>query len=158
MCATCHNLETREESAPSLTGMVPPADEDHDTEMPDHDKTPIHRTLPGDEAPWPGREMKNVIICEQKRDRPGHGEADQLRVGRKAGTADGQGLTTKLAEARGGELNAATALRKLRLILERTLTEAEADALDATTANEEQATLRKTLRETEREGEGDGGW
>ena len=42
------------------------------------------------------------------------------------------GLTTKLAQARGGELNAATALRKLRLVLERTLIRAEADALNAT--------------------------
>ena len=62
-----------------------------------------------------------------------------------------QGLTTKLAEARGGELNAATALRKLRLKLVRTLIRAEADALDATNANAEQVSLRKALRETERE-------
>ena len=40
-----------------------------------------------------------------------------------------QGLTTKLAEARGEEFNAATALRKLRLTLERTLIRAVADAL-----------------------------
>ena len=43
------------------------------------------------------------------------------------------GLTTKLAEARGGEPNAAPALRKMRLVLERTLIRAEADALNATT-------------------------
>ena len=66
-----------------------------------------------------------------------------------------QGLTKKLAEARGGELNAVTALRRLRLVLERTVVRAKADALNATTADEEQANLRKTLRETEREGEGD---
>ena len=52
-----------------------------------------------------------------------------------------QGLTTKLAEARGGELNAATALRKLSLVLERTLVRAEADAANATAANEEQVNL-----------------
>ena len=34
----------------------------------------------------------------------------------------------------------------------------EADAINATTANEEQASPRKTLRETDREGEGGGGW
>ena len=50
------------------------------------------------------------------------------------------------------------ALRKLRLELERTLIRAEADALNATTANDEQLILRKTLREIEREEESDGGW
>ena len=45
-----------------------------------------------------------------------------------------RGLRTKLAEARGGELNAAAALRKLRPTLERTLIRAEADALHATSA------------------------
>ena len=54
-------------------------------------------------------------------------------------------MTTKLAEARGGELNAATALRKLRLTLKRTLIRAEADALNATGANDEHVSLRKTL-------------
>ena len=39
-----------------------------------------------------------------------------------------QGPTTKLVEARGGELHAATTFRKLRLTLERTLMRAEADA------------------------------
>ena len=33
-----------------------------------------------------------------------------------------QNPTTKLAEARGGELNAATALRKMKLVVERTHT------------------------------------
>ena len=46
-----------------------------------------------------------------------------------------QNLTTKLAEARGGELNVATALRKMKLVVERTLVRAEADALNATTAH-----------------------
>ena len=46
-----------------------------------------------------------------------------------------QSLTTKLAEARGGELNAVTALRKMRVVIERTLIRAEADALNATTAH-----------------------
>ena len=69
-----------------------------------------------------------------------------------------QGLTTKLAEARGGESNAATALQKLRLTLECTLVRAEADALNASSANKEQAVLRKTFRETERGDECDGGW
>ena len=56
------------------------------------------------------------------------------------------------------ELNAATALRKLRLTLERTLIRSEANAPNATTANEEQIKLRKRLRETERGDEREGGW
>ena len=68
-----------------------------------------------------------------------------------------QNLTTKLAEARGGELNAATALRKLKLVVERTLIRAEADAINATAAHEEQ-TNRRVLRGTEQEGDGEGGW
>ena len=63
-----------------------------------------------------------------------------------------QNLTTKLPEARGGELNAATALRKLRLVVERTLIRAEADALDATNAHEEQTNARRVLRGIEHEG------
>ena len=43
-----------------------------------------------------------------------------------------------------------TALRKLRVILERTLIRAEADALDATSATAEQMSLRKALSDTER--------
>ena len=69
-----------------------------------------------------------------------------------------QNLTKKLAEARGGELNAATALRKMKLVVERTLIWAEADALNATTAYEEQTNVRRTVRRTEQEGDGEGGW
>ena len=69
-----------------------------------------------------------------------------------------QSLTTKLAEARGGELNAATALRKMRPVIERTLIRAEEDALNATTAHEKQANVRRMLRENEHEGDGEGGW
>ena len=47
-----------------------------------------------------------------------------------------QSLTTKLAEARGEELNAATALRKMRLVVERTLIRVEAEDLNATSAHE----------------------
>ena len=57
-----------------------------------------------------------------------------------------QNLTTKLAEARGEELNAATALRNMKLVVERTLIRAEADALNATTAHEVQTNVRRTLR------------
>ena len=46
-----------------------------------------------------------------------------------------QGMTTKLAEARGGELNAATAFRKMKLAIERTLMRSEADAINATNAH-----------------------
>ena len=48
-----------------------------------------------------------------------------------------KGLTSKLAEASGGEINAASALRKMKLLLERTLIRSEADAINATNASEE---------------------
>ena len=41
MCATSHHLETRVESAPPPSDMVYPADEDHDSEMPDQDNAPL---------------------------------------------------------------------------------------------------------------------
>ena len=69
-----------------------------------------------------------------------------------------QNLTTKLAEARGGELNAATAPRKMKLVVERTLIRAEADALNATTAHEEQTNVRRMLRGHEHQEDGEGGW
>ena len=56
-----------------------------------------------------------------------------------------QEMTTKLAEARGGELNAATALRRLRLTLERTLNRADTDALNVAIANEEQMGVGRRL-------------
>ena len=62
-----------------------------------------------------------------------------------------QGMATKLAEARGGELNAATALRKMKLAIERTLLRSEADAINATNAYESDQATR-----TRRDGEG--GW
>ena len=62
-----------------------------------------------------------------------------------------QGMTTKLAEARGGELNAATALRKMKLAIERTLLRSEADAINATNAYANDEAMR-----TRRDGES--GW
>ena len=62
-----------------------------------------------------------------------------------------QNLTTKLAEARGGELHAATALRKMKLVVERTLIRAEADAINATAAHEEQTNVRRMLLGTDQE-------
>ena len=84
-----------------------------------------------------------------------------IELGGRAGTQTVnvlQNLTTKLAEARGGELNAATALRKMKLFVERTLIRAEADALNATTAHEEQTKVRSVLRGIEHDGDGEGGW
>ena len=69
-----------------------------------------------------------------------------------------QNLTTKLAEARGGELDAATALRKMKLVVERTLVRAEANAFNATTAHEEQTNVRKMLRGYQHQEDGEGGW
>ena len=106
------------------------------------------------------RERKREIL-EQDEIGPDTVKPISFELGRRHGpqtTTVLQGLTAKLAEALGGELNAATALRKLRPTLERTLIRAEADALDATSANEEQAVLRTTLRETERGDECCGGW
>ena len=60
-----------------------------------------------------------------------------------------QNLTMKLAEARGEELNAATALRKMKPLVGRTLIRAEADAINATAAHEEQTNVRRMLRGTE---------
>ena len=68
-----------------------------------------------------------------------------------------RGLTTKLAVAPGGELNAATAFRKMRLVIERTLIRAEADALNATNTHEEKANVRKELRGNGHEGVDEGG-
>ena len=48
-----------------------------------------------------------------------------------------RGMTSKLAEASGGEINAASALRKMKLLLERTLLRSEADAINAANASEE---------------------
>ena len=53
-------------------------------------------------------------------------------------------------EARCGELNA-TALKKVKLVVERTLIWAEADALNATTAHEVQTNVRRMLRGIEHE-------
>ena len=69
-----------------------------------------------------------------------------------------QNLTTKLAEGRGGELNAATALRKMRLVVERTLIRAKADAINTTNAHEKQTNVRKVLGGNEHGDEGEGGW
>ena len=62
-----------------------------------------------------------------------------------------QGMTTKLAEARGGELNAAAALRKMKLAIERTLLRAEADAINATNALANDTATRTRC-------DGEGGW
>ena len=64
-----------------------------------------------------GREGENENVREQERDRLGHGEAGLQRTGWKTRAADdycSPGVDKKLAETRGGELTAATALRKLK--------------------------------------------
>ena len=57
-------------------------------------------------------------------------------------TAVLQAMTTQLVEARGGEHNAATALWKLGLTLERTQNRAEADALNTASCTEEHIGVR----------------
>ena len=46
----------------------------------------------------------------------------------------------------------------MKLGVERTLIRAEADALNATIAHEEQTIVRRKLKRTEQEGDGEGGW
>ena len=63
-----------------------------------------------------------------------------IELGGRMGTQTNgilQSLTSKLAEASGGEINAASALRKLKLLLERTLLRSEADAINATNVADE---------------------
>ena len=63
-----------------------------------------------------------------------------IELGARMGTqtiAILQGMTSKLAEASGGEINAASALRKMKLMLERTLIRSEADVINASNASEE---------------------
>ena len=75
-----------------------------------------------------------------------------IELGGRMGTQTNgivQSLTSKLAEASGGEINAASALRKLKLMLERTLLRSEADAINASSAAEEARRSRP---------EGDEGW
>ena len=71
MCATCHNLETSGEFAPPPPEMAHSADDDHDTEMPGHDNTPFHRTLPGNEAHW-------LILDPEKTGQAEHAEYNHL--------------------------------------------------------------------------------
>ena len=54
-----------------------------------------------------------------------------------------QSMTSKLAEASGGEICADSALRKTKLLMERTLLRAEADAINATNANEWEKRTRR---------------
>ena len=62
-----------------------------------------------------------------------------------------QGMTTKLAEARGRDHNAATALRKMKLAIERTLLRAEVDAINATNTQANYDATRARC-------DGEGGW
>ena len=76
-----------------------------------------------------------------------------LELGGRAGTqttAVLQAMTRKLAEANGEELTVATVLWRLRLILERTLNRAEADALSAASAYEEPMGVRRPYGRAER--------
>ena len=54
----------------------------------------------------------------------------------------------------GDDFNAATALRKLRAAIERTLTRAEADATSAMTLHEVNILVRRALRQLEHESDG----
>ena len=68
-----------------------------------------------------------------------------LELGGRAGTQTTVVLQAMTTEANGEELNVATVLWRLCLILERTLNRAEADALSAASAYEEPMGVRKNL-------------
>ena len=109
-----------------------------------------------------GEKEKDTKMQKQGRGRAGHCETDQLRAGWKAGpqtTAVLQAMTTKLAEARGRELNAATALLKLRLTLEHTLNREQKLMLSARRLQTRSRWVRRICRGAVRAAEGgDEGW
>ena len=60
-----------------------------------------------------------------------------------------QSITSKLADASGGDICAASSLRKTKLLMERTLLRAEADAINAANVNEWEKRMRNEKVEWE---------
>ena len=60
-------------------------------------------------------------------------------------------VLTKMAEARGGSMIAAVAYKRLRAALERTTARADADAFIASSTHEENAFVRRNVRDREDE-------
>ena len=108
--------------------------------------------MTGGHAAWMGEKEKTKKYGNKNEVGPDTAKPISIELGGRMGTQTIgilQGMTTKLAEARGGELNAATALRKMKLAIERTLLRSEADAINATNVNEEVTRARR---------DGEGGW
>ena len=94
--------------------------------------------MTGGHAAWLGEKEKTKKYGNRNEVGPDTAKPISIEIGGRMGTQTIgilQGMTTKLAEARGGELNAATALRKMKLSIERTLLRSEADAINATNAH-----------------------
>ena len=110
--------------------------------------------MTGGHAAWLGEKEKTKKYGNKNEVGPDTAKPISIELGGRMGIQTNgilQGMTTKLAEARGGELNAATALRKMKLAIERTLLRSEADAINATNAYEsDQATRARR--------DGEGGW
>ena len=101
--------------------------------------------MKGGHAAWLGEKEKTKKYGNKNEVGPDTEKPRSIEQGGRMGVQTNgilQGITTKLAEARGGELNAAAALRKLKLAIERTLLRAEADAINATNALANDAAMR----------------
>ena len=100
----------------------------------------------GGHAAWIGEREKTKKYGNKNEVGPDTAKPISIELGGRMGTQTIgilQGITTKLAEASGGELNAAIALRKMKLAIERTLLRSEADAINAANANEEAKRARR---------------
>ena len=100
-----------------------------------------------------GRQSKHDEMWKQEGDRSREGQASDLR---NWGAGRGRRhLVTNLADAEQGGLNAAAQHTRLRAVIERNMVRAEADALIAASTHEECVLLRRTLKESEGDDEGE---
>ena len=100
----------------------------------------------GGHAAWMGEREKTKKYGNRNEVGPDTAKPISIELGGRMGTQTIgilKGMTTKLAEASGGEINAASALRKMKLAVERTLLRAEADAINAANADEEAKRARR---------------
>ena len=99
----------------------------------------------GGHAAWLGEKEKTKKYGNKSEVGPDTAKPISIELGGRLGIQTNgilQGITTKLAKARGGELNAATAFRKMKLAIERTLMRSEADAINATNAHANEEATR----------------
>ena len=91
----------------------------------------------GGHAAWLGEREKTKKYGNRNEVGPDTAKPISIELGGRMGTQTIgilKSLTTKLAEASGGEINAASALRRIKIAVERTLLRAEADAINAANA------------------------